>query len=262
MRNALEREMRDEQKAASARLVAVHEKSLQRVSRLSEEVSAEKKSLAEQRAKFSERMNAANQGISRLHELTGSLEGRLTKHEESVSAKIEKNQAGISQALKRTESLASALGKSGAYSKDLETKVAAIDARLKQLQSASSATASRAEKQAAYFESISKEHAKNAEFRTQMEKRISVQEEYAKGLEAALTRVVKMVENVNLEDKRLDKKLSQDKEEVMRKLLEEQQYDKKETVRLREELASLKKDITQWQQEQARLYELLKEEEA
>jgi chromosome segregation ATPase len=234
MRNALEREMRGEQKALSARVTAVHEKSLQRVSKLSEEVSAERKSLAEQRAKFSERMNAANQAISRLHELTGSLEGRLSRHEESVSARIEKNHAAVSQTLKRTESLASALGKSGASSKELDAKVAVMEARLKQL----------------------------PEFMTGIEKKLSGQQEYLKGLESALTRVVKMVESVNLEDRRLDKKLSQDKEEVMRRLLEEQQTDKKETVRLREEVAGLKKDIAQWQQEQARLYELLKEEEA
>jgi chromosome segregation ATPase len=374
---------------------ALSEKSWKRVSDLSDGVSLEKKILAEQRAKFSERVNTANQAIARLNEFAKSLEGKIKKYEDMAAGRMQKNEDAISDASKRIDSLASALEKSGSFSKGLDAKMGRLDSqaysekkallekvkslesglrdsslaisglkkqlaatgsskssadkrisglegRLKELQAADSGMGSRIEKQYIDFQNIVKEQLKNDEFRNDIEKRLSGQQEYVKGLESALSRVVKMIENVNFEDKRLEARFSEAKEEIMRKLSEEnrQLHQKTGTVssvqeetakrlaamenslrmlaekaaqsekqfrldvdglkaqlaeagkglsktrvrsaelkdymssmvkaeqdsagaeitRLRGEIAVLKKDITEWQQEQARLYDLLKED--
>ncbi|MCX6814344.1 MAG: hypothetical protein NTY20_01700 [Candidatus Aenigmarchaeota archaeon] len=314
MKIVLERGIREEQKALSSKITGLSEKSWQRISGLSGDVSAEKKNLAEQRAKFSENIRNTVQAIARLNEFTKSLDSRIKKHEYSASEKIEKNEEEVSDALKRIDSLATGLEKSGSFSKDLNVKlgrmesqiyserkallekvksmesslrtsslvtsalnkqlnalssskvsadkrISGAETRMKQLQAIDSAIGSKVEKHHIDFQNLIKEQAKNAEFRTEIEKRVSSQQEYVKGMESALTRVVKMIENVNVEDKRLEKRLSEDKEEMMRKLLEEQQSDKAEISKLREEIADLKKDIKEWQEEQIKLYELLKEED-
>jgi hypothetical protein len=70
-----------------------------------------------------------------------------------------------------------------------------------------------------------------------------------------------MIESMSLEDKALEKRLAEHKEEIVKSMLEEQESDKKEVSGIREEFETLRKELKEWQEEQAKLYELLKEED-
>jgi chromosome segregation ATPase len=289
LKTGLEREMREEQKALSARISSASEKSLKRVSDLSGEVSAEKEDLAAQRAKFSQNVESANQAIASLDGLAKALESRLKKHEDVTAARIQKSEAAISDSIKRISSLTVALEKSGSFSKDLDARLGKVDSQAyserkallekvknldsglkastlaisnlnRQLKAAGSEAAAKAEKQKLASERMAKEQDRNAEFRNGVEKRLAGQQEYMKGLESAITRIAKMIESMNLEDKSLEKRLAEHKEEIVKRILEEQKLDKKEVSGIREEFEALRKELKEWQEEQAKLYELLKED--
>jgi septation ring formation regulator EzrA len=65
---------------------------------------------------------------------------------------------------------------------------------------------------------------------------------------------------MSLEDKSLEKRLAEHREEILKRILEEQESDKKSVSGIREEFESLRKELREWQEEQAKLYELLKED--
>jgi chromosome segregation ATPase len=142
-----------------------------------------------------------------------------------------------------------------------DRRVSELESALKKLQAAGTETASKAERQKLAAEKMAKEQAKNEEFRAEIEKRLAGQQEYMKGMEGAIAKIARMIEGMSLEDKSLERRLAEHKEDIVKKFLEEQESDRKEASAIREEFESLRKELKEWQEEQARLYELLKEEE-